>query len=381
MQELSDKRILFVFPGPELGGAERQGLHLARYLKQMGCEVHVWSTLPGEGQVVKECQAEGFPWAAHRFRWPCRKSSLVRDGFRLIRALWKLRPDVILSYTTSPNVGCGLFWRFTPAKACIWGQRNIYELRGDIIERLAYRLVSAVICNAAHEVEYLKNKLGETKRPIHVIRNGLELAPPHKSPHNWRSELNIDQNTVVAVMLANFRPVKDHSTLLQAWSQVLNNINPGMPYLCLVLPGASQNTFQKTKSLAQELRLTNTVLFPGQVQDVSGLLAASDLGILLSSNEGLSNSLLEYMASGLPVIATDHQGSREAIGEDESIQLCLPNNPDDAAARILNLIVNPNLRQRLGKQNQVRAEKHFSINTMCETTLELITELLNSEKR
>lgn len=172
-QILAGKRILFVFCSLELGGAERQGMHLASYLKSLGCDVRVWGNLAGLGLVVEKCNDAGIPWAIHRFLWPCRKSSLLRDGWCVLRALRRERPDVILTYTTWPNVGCGLTWRWSPAKVCIWGQRSVNDLQGHPVERFAYRRVSAVVCNADHQVNYLRQTLGETRAPVSVVHNGL----------------------------------------------------------------------------------------------------------------------------------------------------------------------------------------------------------------
>lgn len=374
---LEGKKTLLVFPGTELGGAERQGMHLARYLKRRGCHIHVWSTLPGEGWLVEDCACEGIPWATHRFLWPCRKSSLVRDGWRLIRALRKVRPDVILSYTTSPNVGFGLVWRFTPADVCIWGQRSTGDLRGDWVERLAFRCVSAVICNAAHEKEYLKEALGETTAPLHVIHNGLELMPQEKSRQAWRTELNIDSDAMVAVMLANFRPQKDHSTLLHAWALVQRDANPDQSRLCLVLAGAPQFTFAEVKHLAEDLNIIDTVRFPGHIRDVSGLLAACDIGVLISKREGLPNAILEYMTAGLPVIATDLPGNREALGGDVTGSLCKPSDPYDLAVRLQRFVMNHDKRLTDGERNCQRAKDMFSIQSMCEKTTHIISDLLN----
>lgn len=143
-QQLTGKRILFVLPGLELGGAERQGLHLAFYLKDLGCDIRIWGHL-GSGMVEQKCDEAGIPWSIHRFRWPCRKSSLIRDGWNMICELRKERPDVILSYTSWANMSCGLTWRWSPAKVCIWSQRNIHDLSGHPLERYAYHRVSAVV--------------------------------------------------------------------------------------------------------------------------------------------------------------------------------------------------------------------------------------------
>lgn len=374
-------RVLFVFPSLELGGAERQGLHLARHLKEIGCEVSIWSTLAGRGRVIEECEAAVIPWATHRFLWPCRKSSLVRDSWRLIRALRRERPHVILSYTTSPNVGCGLAWRFSSAKACIWGQRSVNDLRGDAVERLAYHRVSGVICNAGHEVEYLRRTLGKTAAPMHVLHNGLAPAPAERSRQGWRMRLGIPENAVVGVMLANFRPEKDHVTLLRAWARVMYLVSDVESCHRLVLAGAPQFTHEEVKRLAGELGVRDTVCLPGQVKDVTGLLGACDIGVLTSHHEGLSNAIIEYMASGLPVIATDLPGNREALGDDAGQPFCKPGDADDLAARLQALLCDAGLRRELGARNRQRASQEFSIARMCEETTAIIAGLLDGHQR
>ena len=161
-QIFKGKRILFVFCSLNFGGAERQGMHLARYLNQRDADVQVLSTLHGHGAVADMCETAGIPWATCRSLWPCRKSSLLRDGLRLLHVLRHIQPDVILAYTHSPNVGCGLVWRWSKAKAFIWGQRNVNQERGDAVERLAWRHASTVIGNANHMLDYFNQKLGPT---------------------------------------------------------------------------------------------------------------------------------------------------------------------------------------------------------------------------
>lgn len=373
---LSGRRILFVFCSLELGGAERQGLHLARCLKNLGCDVRVWGTLVEPGLVTGQCEAAGIPWAVHRFLWPCRKSSLLRDGWQMLRALWKERPDVILTYTTSPNVGCGLVWRWSLAKACIWGQRDAHGLRGDAVERFAYRHVSAVICNASHEVDYLRRTLGKTLSSVAVVHNGTELMPRLKTRAEWRTELGIADDAVVVTMVANFRQEKEHPVLLNAWRTVQAAVPNGQPLPRLILAGAPQTCYESVYQQAGDLDLLDTVIFPGQVKDISGLLAASDIGVLVSKYEGLPNAVIEYMAGGLPVVATDLPGNREVMGDDPQQPFCAMGDSDDLAARLLALIRNPELRQALGARNRQRAATEFSIETMCRKTTGIITELL-----
>ena len=377
-QILSGKRFLFVFCSLELGGAERQGLYLAQHLKSLGCNVRVWSNHADPGLVVDHCNDSGIPWAVHHFRWPCRKSSLVRDSLRMVWALHQERPDVIIAYTTWPNVACGLTWRLSPSKVCIWCQRNTWQLRGDAVERLAYRQVSAVICNAEHMVDHLRQTLGETPAPVFVVHNGVHLAPCLKTRAEWREELEIGEDTTVVTMVANFRPQKNHATLIHAWQKVLANSDKDQIRPHLLLAGASQQSYNAVYQLASHLGLLESVSFLGQVRDISGLLAASDIGVLTSDHEGLPNAVIEYMASGLPVVATDLPGNHEALGHKPQQPFCKPGDPDSLAARLKTLMYNQDLRQTLGARNRQRASEQFSIDAMCERTVSIINDLLNS---
>jgi glycosyltransferase involved in cell wall biosynthesis len=250
------------------------------------------------------------------------------------------------------------------------------------VERMAYRRVSGVICNAGHEVKHLEKKLGPTFVPVHVVHNGIELAPPQKARSQWRAELDLPGNAVVVAMLANFRPQKDHATLLRAWAKVLHSAGQEASRPFLILAGAPQFTYDEVKRLANELGVLDKVRLPGSVKDVAGLLSACDIGVLTSQHEGLPNAVLEYMAAALPVIATDLPGNREALGDDVESSFCAPNNPDELAVRLGELLPDHNRRINLGMRNRRRAESEFSIHVMCEKTTNIIGSLLNgSEKR
>ena len=396
-QILNGKRILLVFCSLELAGAQRQGMHLARYLKGMGCDVSVMATNGRTGFFNKECSDAGIPWSIQRFHWPCRKISLLRDSWAMVRTLRKVRPNVILSYTTWANVGCGLTWRLSPARMCIWSQRGVNSLRGDALERFVYRRVSAVICNAGHEVGYLHQTLGETPAPVHVVHNGVQLAPCQKTRAEWRGELGIEGYSTVATMVANFGHYKDHPTLLRAWQKVLKSLPEGQTYPRLLLAGFANSIpyLEVVQRLIIELGIEGSVKILGQVRDVSGLLAASDIGILASgrvdiispneqspfAQEGLSNSVLEYMASGLPVVATDLPGNHEALGENPQQPFCKLGDADSLCACLKVFLHDPNLCRELGERNQQRALADFSLESMCEKTVGIIANLLDGATR
>jgi len=384
IKSLRAKKVLFVLCGFDLGGAERQALYFARHLKGLGCKVVVWGHhhyKTGNELVINECEMLNIPWAEYKFRWPCGKKAFLRDTFRLLVGLYKERPDIIIPYLPWPSVGCGLVWRLSPAKICFWGQRNRNDLRGDAIEKFAYCQVSAVICNAQHEVSYLERLLCRSRKTIYVVHNGIELKIPEKNRGAWCNDLGIKDNSFIVTMLANFRAQKDHPTLLRAWRILVQRFPKLKKRLRLVLAGAPQDSFDSVKYLSQELELYDSVIFPGQVRDVSGLLIASDIGVLATHNEGLPNAILEYMTCGLPVVATDILGNREALGDNFEFQLYRQNDVDDLVAKLMSLITSTELRQTLGTSNQRRAQAEFSIEVMCKRMTAVVNNAINTKAR
>ena len=378
---LANKRILFALCGFDLGGAERQALYLAKYLKGVGVDVRVWGhhhEFHGPERVIVECEAAGIPWAEYKFRWPCGLTALIRDASQVLIGLHKVHPDAVLAYTTWPNIGCGLVWRWSPTKAFLWGQRDLAPTQDRWIVRKAFHGASTIICNAAHERNYLSRLLGKPSAPIHVVPNGIELDQPQWSRSQWREKLGLPEDGVLVTMLANLRKDKDFSTLLHAWSKI-KNLSPINSKIHLCLAGAHQEGTDGIKTLLHSLYLEDSVLLPGQISDVSGFLSACDIGILSTLAEGLPNAILEYMTCGLPVVATDVPGNREALGEDSGKQFCKVKNAEDLADKLFSLISSPELRFRLGSRNRQRAITEFSIETMCSRMTEILVGTLKKK--
>ena len=152
-------------------------------------------------------------------------------------------------------------------------------------------------------------------------------------------------DALVATMLANLHARKDHETLLRAWKIVTDRPQADRPGSVLVLAGRPAGTEGRLEALACELGLTSSLRFAGRVADVSGLLAASDLGVLSSRSEGLPNGALECMAAGLPVAATDVSGVRDAVGLAGARHLAAAGDAVSLAGKITAFLDDPALRR------------------------------------
>jgi glycosyltransferase involved in cell wall biosynthesis len=176
-------------------------------------------------------------------------------------------------------------------------------------------------------------------------------------------------------MVANVHALKDHVTLLHAWRNVVSEFERQQRRALLVLAGRHYGAYESVASLAAELNLNGAVRFTGYVSDVSGLLNASDVSVFSSRSEGCPNAVLESMAAGLPVAATDVPGIREVVGPTGAQFLTPAGDAASLAAVLLQLEKDAELRARAGAQNRERIRTHYNAVRMCQDTTAVLARL------
>ena len=122
-------------------------------------------------------------------------------------------------------------------------------------------------------------------------------------------------------------------------------------------------------------------MFLGSRKDVGSLLAASDIGILCSHEEGFSNAILEGMAAGLPMIVSDVGGNAEAVIHDETGLVVPAGDPKALANAIVALIGNPERCRTMGHAGRMRTERSFSMEACVEEYNRLYKNLLSQDRR
>ena len=185
-------------------------------------------------------------------------------------------------------------------------------------------------------------------RRIHVIRSEVSLPAAERSREEWRAELGLADGDLAACMLGHLHVGKDHDTLLRAWRLVVDALEGEGRRCVLLLAGRPAGTHHAIKALAFDLALRDRVRFLGDVEDVSGLLEAVDLAVFSSRSEALGRGATEPMYAGLPVVATDVPGIREAVGEPGLPFLAPPGEVAGLADSILRLARDAELRARVG---------------------------------
>lgn len=380
-QVLIGRKIVFILGALELGGAERQAIILANYLRtQVGAHVEVWGLLRS-GRAADLCDELGVPWRLFPLPpGPSYRGWWLRAAWKLARKLRKEGAEVLLPYLAMPNILCGLGWRFSGAGTCIWNQRDLGHCLDSRIVPWAVRNTPAFVSNSHVGADYLADRFGLARNRIHVAHNAISLPPPLAGRDDWRARLALDAECFVACMVANVSRTKDHATLLRAWRIVLDSFRPDIPPPVLLLAGRLDHAEQSVKALAYDLELGNSVRFLGAIDDIAGLLSAVDLGVHSSQSEGCPNGVLECMAAGLPVVATDIPGIREAVGDDNRPWLARSGDAQAFAEQVTRLRQDPAQRRAIGCANKERVASNFSMPRLGLQMTQIIQECSTSER-
>lgn len=364
------KRIIFFFGCLELGGAERQGLMLAEYMmSELGAEVQVWG-FHGPGKVAALCEEKGIPWNVVELPLAGSRYGLPGRWARFIRRLREARADILLPYTMTPNVVCGLAWKLAGVKLCVWSQRDEgLERQARWLEYLSTKMIHSFVANSSGSARFLAESMKVPQGRIRTIHNGVSLPAPSCSRKEWRVRLSAHEDEVLVAMIGNISPFKDHPTLIGAWRQVLDSFR-GRAKLLLVGNQLNIERVDEVKRLVSSAGVDGSVIFLDRIDDIAGFLNAIDLVVHASKSEGLSNAVLEAMAAGRAVVGSDIPGIREVLG---NTGVYVPvGNKEALATAIVQLLEDENERARLGDRNRSAVQNEFSSRRMCEQTVEFL---------
>jgi glycosyltransferase involved in cell wall biosynthesis len=248
-----------------------------------------------------------------------------------------------------------------PVKVMSRRSLNLYQGRGlvRIVERYLHRAMNAILGNSLSVIGQLKGE-GVPIGRLGLIYNGIDLSAFANSNAGepLRNSLGIASNALVMCMIANLIPYKGHRDLLDALGQVAAKLPMGWRVL---FAGRDDGIGAQLQKQAQRLGIGDNIVFLGARSDVPALLAASDIGILCSHEEGFSNAILEGMAARLPMIVTDVGGNSEAVVDGVTGLVVPAHGLDRLAAAIVKLANSADMRNAFGAAGSERVGEHFAI--------------------
>jgi sugar transferase (PEP-CTERM/EpsH1 system associated) len=281
--------------------------------------------------------------------------------FRLARALKACRPDVVHTRNWAGLDGV-VASRIAGIRNVLHGEHGwgMDDPLGRLprrvrIRRLLTRWIREYTCVSREMVEWLRSTIG-VRVPVTQIYNGVdaEMFRPAAERSTVRRALGIPPDAFVVTICARLDPIKDHPTLFRA----IETVRSGGVAARLLVVGEGPERARLERAAPQE------ALLLGDRRDVPAILQASDVFALTSLNEGISNTILEAMATGLPVVATRVGGNPELV-QDGVTGILVPLGDEAAvAAALLDYAKNPGRTASHGAAGRQRAILDFGIPAM-----------------
>jgi sugar transferase (PEP-CTERM/EpsH1 system associated) len=212
---------------------------------------------------------------------------------------------------------------------------------------------------------------------VQCLPNGVDLSrfAPRGARERIRREFGLGADELVIGSVGRHDPVKDYRSLLLAFAAF-----PDISRLRLLLCGDGPQNLE-LRELARDLGVAERVLFTGFRDDIPDVLTSFDLFVLPSVTEGMSNAILEAMASGLPCVATRVGGNGELVSHGVNGLLVPPASPEKLHDAVRYLVEDRDARLRMGRAGRTRAETRFSLQGMVARYEDLYEGLISGGRR
>ncbi len=353
---MSKIRLLIVTDEMEVGGTQRQISHI---LRNINTDVFTPELLyfRNDSFLVDELSDSGITvykiTKSHKID--------IKFVYNLYKHIKKGNYDIVHCFALSAEIWgfvCSLLIHDFKLITSIRGQYEWYSSFQWFIKRVITMHSCLVISNSTITASYTYNRISLDKDNLKVIYNGLDTTPKINNPPKDIFNL-VSEYKVVSMFVGRLVEHKNIPELLHAFNIIQEK---KLANICLVVVGGGDREDEYI-SLAKHYKLDN-VFFIGERSDIDDLLQLADFVISSSFREGLSNTILESMLAGVPVIATRVGGTPEIITHDKNGILYESGNIDELVTNIIDLAENMTHRQKLGENARKKIIECFSVSAM-----------------
>jgi glycosyltransferase involved in cell wall biosynthesis len=333
---------------------------LLRTLPRLTDFEHTVLTLHHRGELAAEFEKAGIQTENSGF------SSLtsLASYRRLAQRVRQLQPDLIFTYLFHADMIGRFSLQFKVKAPVIPYLRTTYNNPAfriaRVVELLSRPLASQYLANSESVKAFYSSRLKVPATRITVIPNGIDISHfSHPRSHH--------PDTITLICVANLHSYKGHRYLLEAFGALY----PTHPHLQLLIVGEGKER-KALQALAATLPGKEQIQFLGKRHDVPELLSQSDIFVLPTLLEGLSNAILEAMAAGLPCVVSDIPENRQIIDGKNGILTSV----DTLAAALEPLIDAEDLRHQLGAAARATIEKEFSLTAVAQQWSQFIHTII-----
>jgi glycosyltransferase involved in cell wall biosynthesis len=361
----------------DLGGGT--GYHILSLLKHLGTSswsAEIASKRRSTTRIASEAPIHIIPSMSRFDMYPFAQ---LHNLVWINRYIHKSQPDLIHAY---------FFWSIMYGRVLkkLGKIRFLVENREDqgfnwggheyALLRATRSVPDRVVCVSEAVRKVVLEREGIEEERVAVIHNGVELiqGKPEKGLET-RGELGFKEDNLIVGMVANFnRSVKGVEYFIASVPMILSKV-PSARFLVL----GRGNQEQVLRDMAKRLGIEPYIVFAGFQTDIDRYYEAMDISALTSMSEGLSITLLESMVHGLPVVVTRVGGNPEVVVDGKTGYLVPPKDVSSFAGRVIHLLLNPQLRIKMGQEGRLRVEQKYRIEDAAQKYLCLYQKLLHAE--
>ncbi|MGC8740480.1 MAG: glycosyltransferase [Candidatus Sumerlaeaceae bacterium] len=381
-------KIAYLITSLDVGGSERQLVAWVKGLPKDRYECHILC-LSGFGPLEEAARHAGA--ILHDLRYPRKRAPGTIRGstlpaafaawLRLLLLLKRLKPDILHTMIPACNVLGGVAGRVAGVRRMICTKLALGHYRDNShilarLENIVDPWFNLIHCKSRAIAEDVLRREPVPAHKLRLVYNGIDLTRFDKLPPReiMRAELGLPVDAIVVGTVANLIPYKGHREIVEAAALLV----PKFPQMKFLWVGRDDGIAASLFEQAQLLGVAENICFLGPRQDIPRVLAAVDMLVSASHEEGFSNVILEAMAAGLPVVATRVGGNPEAVVDGETGYIVAPKDPTSLAAAIEKLAAEPDLARTMGEKGRVRVRANFSYEAMILGLERLYDELLTT---
>ncbi|HJP19911.1 MAG TPA: glycosyltransferase family 4 protein [Nitrospinota bacterium] len=340
------------------GGQEIRILNESICMRERGHRIIIIT--PAESSLMKKASDRGFEVISASFK----RKDYPATCFKILKLIRLKRPDFINTHSSKDSWVASFAARLSNDKPFIIRTRHLSTpVAINIFGSVIYKLLPHKIITTG---EAIREQLIERNRvspgKIMSIPTGvdLKLFDPSKSKKKIRKELSLTEKTPIVGMVSVLRSWKGHNFFIEAIVTVLKKFS-NVRFL-IVGDGPRKESLTK---MIKEKGLSETILMLGHREDVPEIMASLDILVHPSyANEGVPQSIVQGMAMGVPVIASDIKPLKEVVTDGETGLLSPNKDSGELAKRIILLLKNKELMRKMGNNGQKFVVEKFSMEKM-----------------
>ncbi len=375
------KNVCLMCGNMSYAGAQTQMLELARNLDKNNFNVRI-CVFDEKVYVKDEFKQDGiiFDFVTRHSKYD------ITWVFRLITYLKLKKIDILYTYLPFANFMGLLTGKVAGVSAIISSERNSDYVTSWLFRRIinvVVRYTDNMIANSFSGKNFVTKIVnGTLSKKIHVVYNGRNFVGNsiNYKDNLLHQSLNISENTFVVILIARFKPAKNHIMFFKMAKHLLKE-KTNVVFLCVGDNDENNREYHKDLMTEfEELQIEHHFKFLGPRHDINELLSGADVSVLTSWHEGLSNTLIESMAVGCPLVVTDVSDNRLIIKDGINGYVVGVDDYKSMAENIIRLYEDKELRYAISRNNKASAHQLFTVERMVNETEKIFYTLCSNKK-